>query len=275
MKTNYADRMKSHLAIYKVKKLGVEDNGLWNRNQKQYPHILPMARRELNLLESIRKDFWAGFSKSGVKLHRDFHHLNSSQAMCLNLFYPFVQETVGSEALLSTLGLPVQPIEAWQFEYEPEPEERTNFDFYLKLPGGCQVYFELKLTESKFGAARDDANHRRKLEDIYGPHLEGLVEQCALQPAFFFKHYQLLRNVSYLASGPNYVFLIFPYENIELRPAIDEVRSVMTKKAVDRMRVIYLEDFVSGLAAHSLPESLDKHMRLFTEKYLPPCPYRR
>jgi len=266
---DYGSRLKAHLARYKTRNLGVADDGVWKRNRKRYPHILPESRQALNILAPIRDDFWGEFPEMGAKLHRDFHHLNSSQAMCFNLFYPFVRDTGLSGELLSSLGLAPGRIETWAFEYEPDPVERTNFDFYLKITDGTQIFFELKLSEAKFGAAKDDARHREKLARIYRPALEGLVGSSALEPEFFFAHYQLLRNISYLAAEPSQLCLVFPAANERLKPAVDRVRALMSDDHRDRVHTIFLEDLVDDLVSRVPPGDIAEHFDQFAEKYFP------
>ena len=87
---DYQIRLRRHLSEYKLSRLGISEEGIWRRNGKRYPHILPESHRVENLLETYRADLDAYIERtSTLERHRDFHHLNSSQAMCLNLFYPF------------------------------------------------------------------------------------------------------------------------------------------------------------------------------------------
>jgi hypothetical protein len=80
-----------HLAQYKVHALGMQEDGLFHHRGRGIPkaHILPIVHRDRNILESYRVRFWSS-TYSQVRLHRFFHHLNSSQALCINLFYPLI-----------------------------------------------------------------------------------------------------------------------------------------------------------------------------------------
>jgi len=266
---DYGSRLKTHLARYKTQNLGVADDGVWKSSGKHYPHILPEPQQAHNILAHIRDDFWREFSGMDAKLHRDFHHLNSSQAMCFNLFYPFIRNTNVFGELLSSLGLAPRRIETWAFEYEPDPVERTNFDFYLKITDGTQIFFELKLSEVEFGVAEDDARHREKLARIYRSALEGLVDPSALEPEFFFAHYQLLRNISYLANEPSHLFLIYPAANERLQPAVDRVHAMIYEEHRHRVHTVYLENLVDELVSRVLPGDMTAHFNQFAEKYFP------
>jgi hypothetical protein len=101
MRKDYSTALKQHLSQYKVSRIQVTENGIWRRNKKPYSHILPFKHQELNLLETFRQPFWDYFAKAGIKLQRDFHHLNSSQAICFNLFFPFMSDENAHLQLLS------------------------------------------------------------------------------------------------------------------------------------------------------------------------------
>jgi hypothetical protein len=85
---SYQDDLKEHLAEYKRSGLGISEPGIFRyrgRNVRR-SHILPLANSSLNLLEEA-SSFFASYPK--VRRHRDFHHLNSSQAFAINLFFPY------------------------------------------------------------------------------------------------------------------------------------------------------------------------------------------
>ena len=86
---SYPKRLREHLSTYKRNRLGVKKDGVWVKNCKKYPHILPRKAYKLNILETIRSELWAHEKVRSLSLHRDFHHLNSSQSMAFNLFFPF------------------------------------------------------------------------------------------------------------------------------------------------------------------------------------------
>jgi hypothetical protein len=65
------------MSDYKINKLGVLENGVWKRNNKLYPHILPVDQQDLNLLENYRKELTKYIQEMNIHLHQDFHHLNS------------------------------------------------------------------------------------------------------------------------------------------------------------------------------------------------------
>lgn len=86
----YADWRKSSLVAYKQKKWPEMAPGIFNSREKTYEHILPAGDEKLNIIAPYRDEFY--LSHSDIKFHPSFHHLNSSQALCFNLFFPLMHE---------------------------------------------------------------------------------------------------------------------------------------------------------------------------------------
>jgi hypothetical protein len=185
MRTDYSSALKGHLSQYKVSTLKIAENGLWRKKQP-YPHILPFKHRNLNILEPFRPQFWESYRNSAITLHPDFHHLNSSQAMCFNLFFPFISEENADLQLLTDLFRINEPVSNPRFEFVLDPTEGTNFDFCLQ---GQEVryFFELKLTERNFGGCKNDNEHQMKFEKVYRPLLKGMLREsfCSCQNRSF------------------------------------------------------------------------------------------
>ena len=237
-----------------------------------YPHILPEDQKELNILETIASPFWKSFDKSGIELHSDFHHLNSSQAMCFNLFFPFMEksETLAN-ILLNEAGLSgrVRKVKAAKFEHIVDSEENTNFDFFMHLEPEQQLFFECKFTEAAFGKAESDARHMKKRNDVYVKkgYLAGKVPDEIINGSDFFANYQLLRNLSYLReTHQDLLFVIYPRAHAGLDPQWEKFTNLLLPKMRSRVRRIYLEDLVCAFEK-SADES--EHWRQFREKYLP------
>ncbi len=55
----YQSLARAHLANYKRRTLGVSEDGPWLKTGKVYPHISPWRLRKLNILPSIRAEFFA------------------------------------------------------------------------------------------------------------------------------------------------------------------------------------------------------------------------
>src|SRR5437016_2505270 len=105
---SYQEQPRHHLVTYKRDRLGITQSGTFRYRGREITraHILPRELRWLNVLESIRAEVRAYISANHrLRLHRYFHHLNSSQAVALNLFYPFLAaDASASEALLTAVA---------------------------------------------------------------------------------------------------------------------------------------------------------------------------
>jgi len=267
----YRERLLKNLAQYKTEVLAVTDDGIWHNNGKPYPHILPEERRELNIIADIREQFWAAPRIGGHgKLHRDFHHLNSSQAMCFNFFYPFLG-MVGAnpDVLLELLGYPGASVESWEFEHVPDTTEKTNFDFCLKLAGGPRLLFEVKLSESGFGAGARNERREAKLESVYAPALRGKVRPEYLEPERFFHYYQLLRNISYVQSdGSAVLYLVAPRANPATTREVGALDHILQPSFRKNVQNLWLEDAVSRLTSKQGDGFLARHFEDFAAKYM-------
>ena len=269
---SYDSCLKDHLSNYKVTQLGVSDDGIWKGNGKSYSHILPECHKRLNILETIREQFWAYLqSNLQLKLHMDFHHLNSSQAMCFNLFFPFFGLPDSDPTpLLAALGLPAEDVDAWEFEFIPDPAEGTNFDFWIHLGSDSEVFFEIKLSESAFGSCKPDESHKQKREGFYRDRLKHKCSLEALEDDFFFENYQLLRNLSYVDRHKDHsLIVLLPKENKSLTPGEDRFRSVLLPEVKPFVKIVYMESLLDQLRmdCSQYPDLINEHLDHFEMKY--------
>src|SRR6266700_1431594 len=115
MPDDYKKRIYSHLNDYRLNVLGIAESGTWHG--RQYGHILPTKDLALNILAPYRQDFWKYAKAKGFALHDCFPHLNSSQAMCFNLFYPFLREGLMKQLLTEVLNVPDDDVDDAKFEH--------------------------------------------------------------------------------------------------------------------------------------------------------------
>ena len=263
--------LRKHLAEYKANRLGIREAGIYRKTGRAYQHLLPSNLRYLNLLESIRAEFRDYLRHNpAVRLHPDFHHLNSSQALAFNLFYPFL--SAGGEAarlMAQALG-PGGDVREWHFEYVPDAEEGTNVDVAWQNSDGTWAFCEVKLSESEFGSAKPDQRHEKKFHEIYSPRLHGLVDERLLEFNEFCRHYQLLRNISLLATHPDsHVVFLIPEQNGALSPALNAVLGSLAASVRHRVHVAYLEKVLVSIKNHS---TLNPELKLYAaqleEKYV-------
>lgn len=119
--------------------------------------------------------------------------------------------------LLQLLQLENEMPELCEFEKVISKEEGTNFDFYIKLQSGRQLFFEIKYTENNFGKARSTGNYLKKYQEVYQNRLLGKVRPGISEYEELIHNYQLLRNISYVdANNRNLLIIICPRDNSKL-----------------------------------------------------------
>jgi hypothetical protein len=254
--------------------LGVQEDGLFHYRGRDIPksHILPIAHRDTNVLERYRAQFWSS-NYAKVKLHRFFHHLNSSQALCINLFYPLI----AGNALgffLQFLGIAPEVDLRALFEKKSDIEvaaRRTSFDFCVQLAAASNIFVEVKYTEDGFGQAKNDDEHRAKFRKTYLPLVEKslfLVRGCQ-EEAFFLSHYQVLRNLVHI-SETDHVVLLFPSANTVIaEEAVYARDQLLTDAGRTMLSIVFLDEFVSFLEDQCMGGPLDGYYQAFRTKYLP------
>lgn len=270
-KDDYQKTLERHLADYKERRLGVREKGTFGHRgvERQYRHILPKPLQWLNVPEPFRREVHEYVAEHRhIKLHKYFHHLNSSQAFALALFVPYL--TKAPAALVRAIGF-TSPKE-WGLERVPDEKEGTNVDVWARSSDGAETYCEVKLSEREFGPAVDDMRHRSKLDSIYGPVLSGQIDDVLLEPKAFFANYQILRNL-WLAARAGHerdraVFL-FPKANAGIGDQLDAVLAQVAAPLCQRVAVVHVEPLLESLAADTTPAGLGWYARLLQEKYVP------
>lgn len=248
MSSRYVEALRAQLARYKRDELRVVEDGVWIRTGLAYPHILPAPVANLNLCTPLRTELLALIERHPRwTRHRDFHHLNSSQAMCWNLLMPACVVPGGLEALTASLGTPA-PVMAVDFETILDTTEFTNFDSVLDLLGSGRVYIEAKLTEKEFGSAKPNQERRDKLAKVYAPRLRGKVPERLLAEEAFFANYQLLRNLSYLRNSADRLLLLVPQKHAGLVQQAEAFRDSVLEPWKSQVGLLYMEDLIERLA---------------------------
>jgi len=269
----FAKELQKHLAAYKSSRLGVKEAGIYLHKGKEvrHGHILPENLKWLNILEPFRseiRDYLSAHRE--IRLHKYFHHLNSSQAFALNLFFPFF-ESGASDPVLRALGTKGS-ISKWLPELVPDAEEGTNVDISWQDTKGSWTYCEIKLTEQEFGKATGEDRHYSKLEHTYGPALRPYCSAELLQPDAFFAHYQILRNIWLAARDPrSSVVFLLPARNEALWEPLRKVRGSLKPPLASRVHLAKLEHVLHSLAIDkSVPPRLSWYSQFLREKYVLP-----
>lgn len=249
MRSRFVETLQAQLARYKRDELEVSEDGLWVRNGRPYAHILPASASALNLCVPLQAELLALIDKHpNWTRHRDFHHLNSSQAMCWNLLMPALVVPGGLNALSAALSTPA-PVKAVDFETILDPVESTNFDSVLELKDGSLTYIEAKLTEREFGSATTNKQRECKRTELYIPRLRDKVPDRLLEEKGFFANYQLLRNLSYLRSPADRLLLLLPRAHTGLVQQAASFRELVLAPWQSQVALVFVEDLIDRLAS--------------------------
>lgn len=278
--------VKTHMETYDGQNNELIDKkgGTW-QGKGSYGHILKDKNDwYYNLLWPYRdKGSLVHDIKSGlIKKHMYAHHLNSSQMMCMNFFYPLMIEDkldIILKAINSKIkwGKPVA-----LFEYNSPMEigkaaelgkqelfgEPTNFDFFITTSNGYRVYFEIKYTEAEFGAPEKKNNsYPQKYYDKFEVY-KSLIPSCfkdeyKANADYFLDHYQLMRNLIHLQSSNDFVVYLVPGENPIISEA-EEIKNVLNSLQ-DNCKVVKWEDIITVVENEPL---LKDYYAEFKKKYL-------
>ena len=249
------DKIKKHLAEYKINVLGITENGGWWKNHKKYEHILPIEKKYENIINTELKASLISLLESDT-IHIGFHHMNSSQALALNLFGPLVL----SKKLNKIDNVIISDKSVGKFEYIENTNENTNFDFYIS-DGDKSNYFEVKYTENNFGEAKSDQEHKQKYIEIYKKDLQSISD---ISEHEFYKEYQLWRNIIYAKKGN--VFFVLPDFRVDLIKKVNDAKTRINNIEVrNRVHLLSINNLVSK--CKEILE-LNNHYCEFEKKYL-------
>lgn len=275
---SYQEEIKAWLGDYKANHFKHLKNGIWKYRGKEIPcaHILPKENLYYNLLLEYQSELKKYIETNKVKLHQYFYHLNSSQAMCLNFFYPLIKEEK-LQLILDFLNIhDTVDYNSVYFEKESLIERQkgyrpTSFDFYFKTLTNKEIHFEIKYTEQDFGRAINDVDHLRKYDLVY-------QNQCSVINSEysnckdFLNYYQLLRNVIHVSDN-SYVVFLFPENNKKVKQQAEFAKTILVKPDFQQQVINRtwesLLDFIDTINLNS--QRLTKNMDDFKKKYKINC----
>ena len=186
--------------------------GLWQG--KAYKHIYKdMKYNFIDEKYPENSNLKGTLSIDKIKYHRGASHMNSSQALCINYFKKFFEKPCWEKVFVNILRdarleIPSDEITDAIFEYVPDSEEMTSFDFYLVMGDGSHISFEIKYTEGEFGipSSKNPGAYHAKWENIYCE-----MVQCSnyldCDEAGFYDEFQINRNICYTGDIDTVVFL--------------------------------------------------------------------
>jgi len=156
---SYNEQVKAQLCQYKKKTLKTPKPGLFRG--KPYCHILPDERWKENLWNQKLEQILDYAKHRQINWHLGKAHLNSSQILCFNLFFPFIYNTMPLEPYFRNNVSGFNKFAGiMEFEYtDPlnllNEKKQTNVDLAMEwLDDDCNInlfLFEFKYTEDSFG----------------------------------------------------------------------------------------------------------------------------
>lgn len=267
---NFQESVKCKLSCYKKNKFPKILEGTYRG--KPYEHILPKTHQEENFIETYRKDIIHSKLYDPKKLHIYFSHLNSSQAMCFNFFYPLYHENK-LELVTDSLGLLNETVnyETVCFEKDGKDGEGhrrpTSFDFFFETTSKKKIFFEIKYTENEFGRAKDDPDHTDKFDNFYSKHLKPLNEKFKKKDEFL-KNYQICRNLIHIENDCFVVF-IYPKDNKKISEGAKKAKSeILINDFIDNFFPTTWETLFYNILKSTTETKLKSQLDEFRIKYL-------
>ena len=283
----FQDKVKAHMEEYNGQNNELVDKkgGAW-KGKGSFAHILRDSQNDwmFNLLLPYREvgSLVQDIRKGVIKKHMYAHHLNSSQMMCMNFFYPLMIEDRldiilkainskikwGKPVALFEFNSPMEVGKAAELNKEKLFGEPTNFDFFITTSNGYRVYFEIKYTEAEFGAPEKKNNsYPQKYYDKFEVY-KSLIPSCfkdeyKANADYFLDHYQLMRNLIHLQSSNDFVVYLVPGENPIISEA-EEIKNVLNSLQ-DNCKVVKWEDIIIVVENEPL---LKDYYAEFKKKYL-------
>lgn len=251
-------KLKVHLSVYKSDVLKIKQNGIW-RN-KEYPHILPKDRELENLINKGYYEKLCDIAKQ-IQLHFCFNHLNSSQALAINLFGPILIEKDFS--ILQNNGIEISNYKCSKFEHK-ERGDGTAFDFYIK-DEVKNIYFEVKYTEDTLKTKSKSKNNDDRWSKYYKERMTNILIDNTGAKERIFSEYQLWRNIARISNDNDIVVFVVPKERKDLVEEIKSAKKKIKPEYVNRIKILYVNDVCECGENH---DKFSTHYTEFRKKYL-------
>ena len=268
----FTTKIKKHLSDYKVKKFPGLEDGTWRNNKQSYSHIFAECNKFDNLLKPYNAELTSYIKTSKTTLDSNFHHLNSSQAMCLNFFYPLFYERK-LELITDYLGLSNEIVDYESVFFEKagldyrRVRKPTKFDFYFETKSNKKIYFEIKYTEPQYGRSSGRIVNRETFKNVYSKHLSSINEEFHNADSFYFE-YQVLRNLIHI-DDESYVVFVYPKDNTGISKGVDKIKKEILKlEYFDHFFTIDWNNLYEYISKNIVISKLQEHYTEFNSKYL-------
>ncbi|MFD2938778.1 PGN_0703 family putative restriction endonuclease [Flavobacterium notoginsengisoli] len=268
---NYREKTIKHLEKHKIETYPDLGDGVY-RKKDGYKHILPKEHQEKNFLQIYRENILQSNLYDANKLHIYFSHLNSSQAMCFNFFYPLYHERK-LELVLDSLGIKNEKINYSTVCFEKDGKDKceiknyrpTSFDFYFETQNEKKFFFEIKYTEAEFGSAKNDISHQEKFNTVYSKFVNALNDDFKTIEAFL-KKYQICRNLIHIEEN-SFVVFVYPEANKKIREGAESAKEIINLNYSNNFKCINWETLFQNINDSIEEKKLKDHFNDFKSKY--------
>ncbi len=297
---DFKKKVHEYLGRYKQDVLRIKEKGSYKNNT--YDHILPISEgddvyavdsiHQYNLLPVYRDELWQYILQQSSKkekfLHQYSHHLNSSQMMCINFFYPFAVKDEIKKHLISAiqnLGSVAFKINnpddlRFEFEYESAKEKSkgfspTNFDLYISN-NDLNLYFEIKYTET-FDAIskkkrKENNEYQKKYDDMYQGFAKKVIKDEWRPYERFYDNYQIMRNLVHIDDN-SFVIFLYHDKHTTTDKQVAKAKKFLKKEYQNRLICLTWDDLYSEIkkemkSVFENDADLDNHFKEFSKKYL-------
>ena len=249
----------SRLSDYKRNFLGITECGEWNN--RSYSHILPLKNKFENIIGSdYKNEIIEIINNENIELNDHFHHLNSSQALGFNLFFPFcIDQKLEYIHTINNDG--------YAFEKKLCPKEKTQLDFLLKA-NRQKWYVEIKYSEptSKITNKINDDYWVKKYNTYYKYDLYKYFK-INVEIYDFYSYYQIFRNLLYGCKDNYLNIFVFPKSRLDWSETIKFIKEKYCINLKNQIKILYIDTFVEAML-QSKDEKILRHYTLFYEKYM-------
>lgn len=241
---------------------------------RTHSYILKKRYLRLNILPQYRSEIFRCVMK-GITLRSNFHHLDSSQAMRINFFYPLAKNNLLS-LLLEKVSRSENwgEVSAWGFEKVSDEDlelkrrysdfgEPHVLDFYLETTTGCKVAFAVKYCEHGFPGVINWHGMYTPQYDAYRTILKPWLIR-GREWSDFQVNYHMARYMLFLQDPKRYVVLLVPRGNSVAAEHALEAKTWVSEEMRDHVVVLYWEDLFPMAVSGELKEYYND----FYEKYL-------
>lgn len=249
---DFRTKIITHMNQYKKRVLNLHDQV--HVIHREYGHILRDKDYERNFPFQVTDKLLNSKFLKPIKWNRYSHHLNSSQVMTVNFFYPLIRyRELG--AFLALAGIEDEVVydpEHLQFIKTSNKENiegrKTFFDFYMKLKSGREVFIETRYTEGAYGRANNESHHD-KYKELYESMLKSslFVKEDYKNESFFLEHYNFMRGLVQMDENST-LLLLYPRENWAIREKALFIKDqLITKSSQEQYIPLVWENVLEAL----------------------------